>query len=296
LDKIFVKIASYRDEELPKTIESALRWAKFPERLSFGIAWQYDEKTLIDLDPYIDLPNFRITQTYYANSHGCCWARHQTDELYQGEKYMLQIDAHTRFAQNWDERYINMLESLPSDKPVLSTYPAPFIYINGKEKCLNDRGIQKLECKTFHEDLSLTQFTKPVEYKNEPIPSEFLAAGQLFAHGHFCETVKYDPNMYFSGEEISLAARAYTHGYDFFCPTDNLMWHLYDHSMPLHTDDHQENQHSQAIKRLHNLLTGSSHKLGTYGLGKVRTLNDYEKLCGLNFTEKVNYRPVETRF
>lgn len=296
MDTIFIKIASYRDQELPKTINSALLAAKHPQRLRFGICWQYDERTMLDLDPYVSDDRFRVYQTYYKNSKGCCWARHQTDLLYQGETYMLQIDAHMRFAQGWDQRFIEMLENLPADKPVLSTYPAPFLYDNHQEKRLHDRGVQRLVCSRLHKNLTTTFTTKQVDDHSTPQPSQFIAAGQLFAHGHFCEVIQYDPDLYYVGEEISISARAYTHGYDFFCPNEDLLWHLYQHQMPTHSKDHEQTQNESAIKRLAVLLTGSHETLGKYGLGEVRSLEEYEGFSGLDFKTARNCIRVETNF
>ncbi|MEO0367382.1 MAG: GlcNAc-transferase family protein [Pseudomonadota bacterium] len=78
-DQIFVQIASYRDAELPKTIRSALSNAAEPNRLTFGICWQYDKATYTDLDPYIEDSRFRIDQVYYEDGNGCCWARNRTN-------------------------------------------------------------------------------------------------------------------------------------------------------------------------------------------------------------------------
>ena len=38
-----------------------------------------------------------------GKSRGVCWARHQAEQFYNGADYVLQIDSHTRFVQNWDE-------------------------------------------------------------------------------------------------------------------------------------------------------------------------------------------------
>lgn len=288
MERIFVKIASYRDAELPKTINSALQSAKHSERVTFGICWQYDEETYLDLDPFVDLPNVRVHQTYYENSKGCCWARNQSDVLYDGEEYMLQIDAHTRFAQDWDERFITMLTSLDSAKPVLSTYPAPFEYVDGVENRLLDRGVQRLVLKKMFKNLTTVFETKQVSDHSSLAPSQFVAAGQIFAHGRFCEEVEYDPHLYYAGEEISLSARAYTHGYDFYCPNEDLLWHLYNHSMPVHSSDHQENQNEAAITRLQTLFLGDHKSLGKYGFGSVRSLAEYEKFSDLDFNAKFN--------
>lgn len=296
MDSIFVKIASYRDAELPRTILSALSMAKFPERLSFGVCWQYDEVTYLDLDPFIDQPNFRVDQTYYENSLGCCWARNRCDLLYQGEKYMLQIDAHTRFAQDWDQRYIDMLERLDSEKPLLSTYPAPFTYVDGVEQCSLDKGMQRLVLSRISKELTTTFKTELVENNLKPVSSDFIAAGQIFTHGRFCVEVEYDPGLYFSGEEISLSARAFTHGYDCYCPNEDLIWHFYQHSMPVHSVDHRDNQHQPSMQRLHTLFVEEHEELGKYGFGKQRTLADFERRTGIDFKARTAREFVETDY
>lgn len=294
MDQIFVQIASYRDVELPKTIRSALAAAKYPDRITFGICWQYDEATYLDLDGFIDDPRFSITQAYYEDSRGCCWARNQTNLLYKGEKYTLQIDAHTRFASDWDERFISMLQILDSEKPVLSTYPAPFEYVDGIEHRYSDRGMQRLTLNRMRKNLTTIFKSEVVADRSQPAPSHFLAAGQIFTYGRFCEEVEYDPELYYSGEEISLSARAYTQGYDFYCPNEDLLWHLYQHSMPVHSADHQNNQNDAAINRLHTLFIEDHTKLGKYGFGEARSLMDYEKTTGLDFKGRLDRKPVKT--
>ena len=164
----------------------------------------------------------------------------------------------------------------------------------GKEHCFDDRGVQKLVLKKMKTDLTTMLITRPVDDPSTPQPSPFLAAGQIFTHGRFCEEVQYDPDLYYAGEEISLSARAYTQGYDFFCPNEDLLWHLYAHSMPVHSADHKSNQHEVAVKRLQALLTGGHAKLGKYGLGNTRSLSDYEALAELNFKAHLNRQPVKT--
>ncbi len=299
MDQIFIQIASYRDAELPLTIESAINNAEYPDRLTFGICWQYDEQTYTDLDVYLNDSRFRISQIYYEHSKGCCWARHQTNRLYEGEMYTLQIDAHTRFAEHWDSRFIKMLQSVDSDKPLLSTYPAPFTYKNGEERLHNNHGMQKLVLKSMLRDLTTRYKTEKVEDSSKPIPGKFIGAGQIFTLGQFCREVEYDPDFYFNGEEISLSARAYTQGYDFFCPNEDLLWHLYHHTMPYHWTDHrhtQKNQHHHAVSRLHTLLIGEHTLLGKYGLGKQRSLAEFEAWAQINFKARIDRKPIKTHF
>ena len=37
----------------------------------------------------------------------------------------------------------------------------------------------------------------------------------------------YDPDIYFSWEETTMAVRAFTHGYDLFHPSTVVTWHEY---------------------------------------------------------------------
>ena len=69
--QIFISIASYRDQYLPFTINSALSQATHPERLTFGICWQADEDE--NLDPFLNDPRFRIRKYPYHASlgYGC---------------------------------------------------------------------------------------------------------------------------------------------------------------------------------------------------------------------------------
>ena len=43
--------------------------------------------------------------------------------MFRGEQYYLQIDSHSEFVQDWDEKLIKMVEDAPAKKPVISTYP-----------------------------------------------------------------------------------------------------------------------------------------------------------------------------
>ena len=59
------------------------------------------------------------------------------------------------------------------------------------------------------------------------MPARFYSAHFCFAPGSFCLEVPHDPNYYFHGEEISVAVRAYTWGYDLFHPHKIICWHEY---------------------------------------------------------------------
>ena len=123
-----------------------------------------------------------------------------------------------------------------------------------------------------------------------------LPQGKIFTLGPFCREVEYDPLLYFSGEEISLAARAFTHGYDFFVPNEDLLWHRYKHSMPMHWGDHRETRHKGAMERLQTLFVGDHTSLGEHGLGFERSISEYERYAGLDFKARLARMPTPMRF
>lgn len=283
--RILVAIASYRDPELPNTIADAITQAAYPEHLRFAICHQFDDETIGLLERWADDPRFSIDAVHHSESRGCGWARNRTFAMFDDERYLLQIDAHTRFAARWDARFIDMLESTGSDFPILTTYPSRYTIADDGEVVYDlEAGIQQLYVDEVRPDLTTLQRTRPPADLSRPGPSPTLAAGLIFTRGQFCRDVDYDPDIYFGGEEISLAARAFTSGYDLLYPTETLIWHLYDHDHPKHWEDHSSHSaaHADAVSRLRTLFQGDAATLGKYGLGSVRSLVEFERHAGIN--------------
>ncbi len=284
---IFIQIASYRDSELPRTVASVLAEAEHPERLRFGICWQYDETTFDDLSVHLEDPRFSVDEVYYRKSRGCTWARNRANALFADEDYYLQIDAHMRFAQGWDSTLIEMHSSIEADKPVLTVYPPGYTTDGQGNDVFPAPGpVQVLALESINQRLQTRQCSRVAKNQDVPGPSPFLAAGFLFAAGTFCSDIPYDPEGYFNGEEIALAVRAFTWGYDLFYPSENVIWHRYNHGEPLHWSDHSATMQpaeKRAQQRLATLLVGDASQLGEYGLGPHRTVAEYEAYADLDF-------------
>ena len=60
------------------------------------------------------------------------------------------------------------------------------------------------------------------------VPARFVSLHFLFTEGSFNQEIPFDPAIYFFADEIAIALRAYTLGYDLFHPHRILGWHLYD--------------------------------------------------------------------
>jgi len=295
--KIFIQIASYRDPQLIPTIESALENAKRPKNLVFGIARQFHPEDGFDnLDNYRSDKRFRILDIPYTESKGVCWARNQVQQLYKDETYTMQIDSHMRFEKNWDDEFIKMIKQLQKNghpKPLLTGYVSSFDPDNDPQgrvkepwRMAFDRFIPEGAVFFLPETLPGWQGMK------NPVTSRFYSAHFCFTLGEFSNEVQHDPEYYFHGEEISIAVRAYTHGYDLFHPHKVLIWHEYTRKgrTKQWDDDREWHIRNNASHKKNRQLFGMDGEemidMGKYGFGSVRTLEDYEKYSGLNFKKR----------
>jgi len=91
-----------------------------------------------------------------------------------------------------------------------------------------------------------------------------------------------------------MAVRSYTHGYDLFHPHRTLLWHCYERRYrDRHWDDHatwykaDEASHAR-VRALLGALPGNAANFGCYGLGKARSLRDYERFAGISFEKRTS--------
>jgi hypothetical protein len=313
--RIFIQIASYRDPELVKTIKSIIDNAKNPKNLRFGICRQYHPEDGFDsLEEYKDDKRFRVIDVLYSESKGVCWARNLTQTLYEGEEYTMQIDSHMRFEKNWDSEFIKMIKQLQKDgfeKPLLTGYVSSFNPENDpaervKEpwRMVFDRFIP--EGAVFFLPETIPGWDK----LKKPIPARFYSAHFCFTLGQFSEEVQHDPEFYFHGEEISIAVRAYTWGYDLFHPHKTLVWHEYTRNGRVKQWDDDKDwgnknvRSHQKNRRLFGMDGEGMMDMGKYGFGPIRTLREYEIYAGIRFDNRSvqqytldkNYPPNPTMF
>jgi len=118
MKKIFVMIPSLFDISIQKTVEDCLLKAKYPDRITFALSLQgvegcnfdniKNEKRIILLDKNI--------------VYGIGKTRYQLQKLYNGEEYVLSIDCHTSFDDEWDEKLISEYEEIGNQKAVISQF------------------------------------------------------------------------------------------------------------------------------------------------------------------------------
>jgi predicted 2-oxoglutarate/Fe(II)-dependent dioxygenase YbiX len=302
VDCIFVRVAAYRDPECQWTVRDLFAKAAHPERVFVGVCWQYL--------PSVDPPTFpitsyadhvRFTRVLSGESGGVCWARRETEKLWRGEEYTLQIDSHSRFAREWDRLAIEELAACPSDKPVLSSTPAP--YTPPAQLC-EDALPTVRRADSFAPDGCLRLRGEYLDRAPPaPLPAAFLAAGLVFSASEVIEEVPYDADLYFEQEEPAYGLRLYTHGWDLFSPGRHLVYHYYrpsqaerlaaPRSAGLHWEDHRDwgRLNDRARSRFDRLVgrkrPDDDAGADRFGLGTVRTLADYERFSGVDFAARV---------
>lgn len=289
---IFISIASYRDPELLPTIEDCLRRARYPDDLRFGICWQHGEgepspETLIDR-------HMRVRDVPWRESRGACWARAECMTLYEGEDFFLQLNSHHRFAQDWDAILLDQAERSGAAKPVLTTYAAGYDPLAPLPE--TDQPTAMRFDRFTPEGIALYQFGPMPDWRerSDPMRARFLSGHLLFAPGSFVSDVPYDPDLYFIGEEITLAIRAFTHGYDLFHPSAHVVWHEYTRKLRTkHWDDHLpahgidtpwHARDAASLAKVSQFLTASD--TGRFACGSVRSFSEYENYAGISFSRR----------
>ncbi len=299
--KIFISIASYCDPLLIPTIEDALKQAKFPENLRFGVVEQNHIEKRINIQDKPWKGQVRYLGISPIESRGACWARAIAMSLYEDEKWFFQIDSHMRFDSNWDAIFIAAAQQCAerNSKFLISSYPHSFKYEDGEpvvpEVTQAPIGhILNVDAKFKPDSLELSFLGAYIAGSEEIVQGYHLGAGCIFAPGKIVYEIPYDPFLYFQGEEQTLAVRAFTHGWDIFHIPKLPIYHLYEWEgapdRPRHWAEGEDVQRAQrwwdldkrSKERFTHLLTEEGD-IGVYGLGSKRTLDDYAIFSGIDY-------------
>ncbi|CAM9405116.1 unnamed protein product, partial [Laminaria digitata] len=233
---IFVSVVSYRDSEANPSIVDLFARASNPSRVSVGVVWQLDLDVAGDRCMHRETPQgdelhggrVRSLLMPATDAAGPTWARRVAQSLWKGEKYVLQIDSHTRFRPGWDTYLIRTLQRCPSFKPVLTTYPVGY-QLPHKIPAGETRPTLLVPDGFGPEGMLRQTGRLLLRTARDPMPSPLWASGFSFSGSALLLEVPYDPGLRYTffGEEVSMAARMYTRGWDFFAPPQTVVYHLW---------------------------------------------------------------------
>lgn len=284
---IFVSVASYRDPMLPGTIQDLRDKAENPGELVFGVCHQYGEEAPEYVSSHA---RDRVTNVPAETSKGCCWARSSIWEKLKSEMnrddYVFQVDSHMRFEKGWDTALKSQLNLLPW-KSILSSNAAywspPSRYVPYTPP------VGRISCVKFEADGRILQRATASPKTDVPKPSALLTACCLFTRPDWVREVPYDPEIFFIGEEISLAIRSWTRGWNIYSPCDNVSYHRHerDYRKTVFEDHRNWSAHDarglQRTLEVMGVRPRSFTTLKTFVNGDVRSMALYEKFAGISF-------------
>ncbi len=289
MESIFVQISAYHDYELSKTIIDCIEKSSKENLINIGIHLCYYEKDDI-LIP--DLENVKYIKTKAPEGLGVGYGRYKANQFYDNEDYYLQIDAHTRFAKNWDKQLIENYKKYVDEgcNPVLTAYPSGYHYEDSVIKYDSDPFVVFADF-VRDESTKKPDFLHQTSMANEPgnIFTRALSAGHIFSSGSIA---KISPNykMFNWGEEFLEAIRLFTHGYDLMLPEKQVLYHLYYGKEPENQrrlagqDFSKENDKifSDSQEEIRRIL--SDKIIGEQELGSKRKLEDFWYYADIDFS------------
>ena len=272
--------------------------------------WQIDTSPANADSACLDVPlpndtwsttNVRQLTLDYRHATGPCLARATAQTLHRGEEYILQIDSHMRFRKNWDEYLLEQISQCPnSEKSVLTAYPPAYVLdANGAAECVNNETRSTILVPWKFCDGMLRQKGRLLNETSDVIPCPLYAAGFNFSSASVIKDCPYDGTLHhlFFGEEMSMAVRLYTHGYDFFSPAQSVCYHKWtrDHRPTIQEDtkvtsapgEGSGSSKSELVvqeqrKKSIDVVKSQLQGMGP-GLGTVRSTDDFASHLGVCF-------------
>lgn len=295
---IFVQLTAYHDYELSGTILRAIKNSSGENQINFGVHLLFKDTNDV---PIPSRPNVKFVISKAPENMGLGIGRALAHQFYNGEDYYLQIDSHSIMDPGWDAnliKWVKEYQSMGFEKPLITQYPRNYWYEG--DKLVDIESKETVTQISFHE--------KPEQFREQRIGSQMgvtnpkdnifsnsVSGGSVFAVGDFIE-----PNLKvaFWGEEPTMAARAFTYGYDLLLPKHSFMAHLYfKHEGPTNEDRFKLNKRRiiwadypnefDVIDKIskdevYNLFTKQIK--GPQHLGTKRTLEDFGLRSGLDFS------------
>lgn len=247
MERIFVAFPSMDDTELVPTILDAFNKAKHPERLRLGIALVYSRRRLFRefktaIKPYESQVKFFAEKLTYGNlvdNVGVGKGRARAASFYTDEEYVLQIDSHTWFAQDWDEKLVSLHKDISSKldhgKVLLTGYAGHYRYEEEKGRtATSEEGRLRCPFMVFDHRFSTAipnwiDYQLPEDYDREFVPAVKFNANFAFGNAEFGKYSGVFEDAVFFEEELIQTLNLVKAGFTLVFPVVNeaLICHLY---------------------------------------------------------------------
>lgn len=291
MEKIFISIPAYEDELLVDTIKDAIAKAKYPSRLIFGIALQYKQLTKPDLS-FLNQNNLKLIEYDVDTRPGLIQIRKEISDLIEDEKYFFGIDAHTLFAQDWDQIYIDDHTALAKNGKacIASRISAEFL----ESGFMDTRWVLDVDTiNVYNSNWDWPPFYSLAETE-EYVVRHFVSANNWFTTTDFFKNnffLNFNKSVF---EEPQISLSLFLNGYKVYYPTKKSLVIANPKSETTNRDNHihwktssHKNWNHDSINEMHEVFrffyTGSC---SLYSLDIPSKINQWWKAIGLEDQSK----------
>lgn len=245
MSSIFVSICAYNENYIEFTVSDLISKLSNKNNITVGIIEQSSINKFAKLDKYKNVIHLKQNVLHRT---GVGRQRLIALNLNTGSDYVLQIDAHSTFSQDWDIELINRLEELQflHKTQCLISQHLPVCVDKGAgilERIDNINNYTQMYGMTlFEERISLY----PVETKNWWYENYFLTAHYIFSTPSVFKEVMPDPDIFFWGEEHSTSLRMWSRNIKIFSTDYIGIGHL-DKGNPLFIDSQKIDWKNQIL-------------------------------------------------
>ncbi|KDO28062.1 hypothetical protein SPRG_20220 [Saprolegnia parasitica CBS 223.65] len=310
-------MANYRDStRCAETLRSLLTQAARPDLVAISLVDQVYASEASCVDAYCKLvgdaicrqaPLRRQVSMDAAEATGPTAARYVAEAAIDSrvDTFALGIDSHLVFVHHWDVRLKDEWDAVQNPFAILTTYPKSTDHATRvMGRLLHAIGVYSMSImcyariETDDED-AMVQYSAPHQDWSLLSPSSprliaQFAGGFNFgpaAHAVWVRNDPYTPYL-FHGEEYSMAARLFTHGYDLYAPRVDIVYHWYEHRHVIWERDWDTRYFvQQASKRRVRAMLGlpittfedvDRTELSRFGLGQERTMDQFIAFSGID--------------
>lgn len=293
---IFINIPSYKDPEIWMTIDNFLKNARNPNRVYFGVTNQPED---IEKENNIylnyDKSKVKVDILKPGSIVGCQPARKNSHKFYDNQDYYLNMDSHMRSIENWDELIINEFEDieLRRGKSVITGYVNDYL--------LDENNNETLKISTpwvYHmsqdnlnnfKNTGIVQMVPVHSEHTQEVESPYVSGHFFFTRSEYVNKVNFIDEIAFTEEEIFMALRFFTAGYNIYIPKKTYVLHRYGRpNRKLFWEDFPEKffKADEFSKNFFNNIVSNNIIDDQKGLFSDRSLNDFEKYSGINFNSR----------
>lgn len=302
---ICVQVAAYCDPELISTLRSCVENAANPDRIHLVVCHQSDDED--ELAKVWAFKNCKVKHFPKDKAPGTCAARYECNKLIADEDYIMHLDSHMRFAPFWDVCLMQQWTDCDDPKAIITAYGTNYARFVDEPLIMSDKFVpRKVDGKIMNAKHFESYTVKLRPYMKTCFPGDstkprqgaFVSAHFTFAKAELDRNIPFDPNMYFVADEISMAVRYWTHGYNIYHPAFRCIYHLYSRVEVL-KDSHgvdvervnrsiQKEAMEREQLRMEQLFRVCNHDcdLTGFDLGKERSIEEYQTFAGIDFKTK----------